>query len=130
MPPYRNYRARGRTRKNADGMNQTEQAYSELLEQRRLAGEIAWWKFESIKLRLADGCWYSPDYCVLLPDGLVEFHEVKAAKADGKPLYEDDARVKIKVAAEQHWQFRFVGAYKLPRKAGGGWVYETFNEGA
>lgn len=117
-------RARGRPQRNR--MNRTETAYSEVLEIRRLAGEIIAWQYEPVKLRLADNTYYTPDFQVIAVGGLVEFHEVKAAMANGAPLYEDDARVKIKVAAEQHWMYRFIGAYLLPKKAGGGWRYEEF----
>lgn len=34
-------------------MNKTESAYCQHLEQRKRAGEIAWYRFEGIKLRLS-----------------------------------------------------------------------------
>ena len=34
-------------------MNKTEQAYGDLLEQRKQVGEVVWYKFEGVKLRLA-----------------------------------------------------------------------------
>jgi hypothetical protein len=77
-------------------------------------GVVDWW-FEAIKLRLADKTWYTPDFAVLMADGTLELHEVKG-------FWRDDARVKIKVAAEQHWLFRFV-AVQWKRKQ---WMYETF----
>lgn len=42
-------------------MNKTESAYCQHLEQRKRAGEIAWYRFEGIKLRLADNTFYTPD---------------------------------------------------------------------
>jgi len=124
---HRRFRARGRTKRREPGaMNGTESAYAAVLDARKRLGEIVDWSFEPEKLRLADKTFYSPDFRVLLADGSLEFHEVKACKSDGKPLFEDDARVKIKVAAEQHWMYRFVGAYRLPKKFGGGWKYEDF----
>lgn len=106
---------RGLTRPKRDGsMNKSEAAYARHLEQLKLAGEIARWEFESVKLRLADRTFYTPDFLVMLPDGLIEFHEVKG-------FWEDDARVKIKVAAEQH-PFKFVAI----KSSKGGYEIEEF----
>ena len=95
-------------------MNKTEAAYSQQLETLRNIGEILWWKFEAVKLRLADNTFYSPDFAVMGKDGVLAMHEVKG-------FWEDDARVKIKVAASL-FPFEFV-AVKPMR---GGWEYETF----
>lgn len=100
------------------GMNKTEAAYAERLEMLRRAGEVAWWSFEAVKLRLADNTFYTPDFAVMLTGGLIEIHEVKGH-------WEDDARVKIKVAAEQ-FPFRFLAVQALPKSKGGGWKVETF----
>lgn len=106
-------RGRGRTAHSPGAMNKTEERYASVLEQRRLAGEISWWGFEPLKLRLAKATFYSPDFMVLDGDGLVEMHEVKGH-------WEDDARVKIKVAAERFPMFRFVAVSQVH----GGWKYE------
>ena len=66
-------------------------------------------RFESIKLRLADRTWYTPDFFVYLPDGTVQVVEVKG-------FWRDDARVKIKVAAEQYPEFRFVAARYIKKQ--------------
>lgn len=110
-------RPRGQ-RKPRTGINKTEQEYSDLLETRKRAGEIEWYQYEAIKFRLADRTWYNVDFLVMLADGSMECHEVKAAKADGTVLAEDDAMVKLKVAAEQ-FPFPFFLCRKLAR--GGGW---------
>ncbi|MBA1156909.1 DUF1064 domain-containing protein [Microvirga mediterraneensis] len=99
-------------------MNKTEAAYEAHLRLRQIAGEVVWYKFEPFKLRLADNTFYSPDFGVMLSDGVIECHEVKG-------FWQDDARVKIKVAAEQH-PFRFIAVKALPKKSGGGWEVETF----
>lgn len=96
-------------------MNKTEAAYSDHLELRRRAGEIAWFKFEGVKLRLADLTFYTPDFFVMLTNGELEAHEVKGH-------WEDDARVKIKVAASL-FPFRFIGVRKLR----GAWDFEVFS---
>lgn len=100
-------------------LNKTEAAYAAHLELRRMAGEIAWWKFEGVKLRLADSTFYSPDFAVMLSSGEIEMHETKGG------YWQDDARVKIKVASELY-PFRFIGVMPLPKKAGGGWKFEVF----
>jgi hypothetical protein len=97
-----------------DAMNKTERRYANHLEVRRLAGEVARWDFEPVKLRLAVLTFYTPDFRVILADGIEEYHEVKGH-------WEDDARVKIKVAAEQH-PYPFV-AVRWVRKQ---WEYERF----
>lgn len=99
-------------------MNQTEQRYAQHLEQRKQAGEIAWFCFEAWKFRLADNTFYTPDFAVMLADGHLECHEVKGH-------WQDDARVKIKVAAHQH-PVRFIAVTAQSKKAGGGWQVEEF----
>ncbi len=101
-------RARGRPRQTHGSLNRLEADYASRLELKRLAGEIASYRFESVKLRLADRTWYAPDFLVIGTDGILEFHEVKGGH------FEDDARVKIKVAAEAFPEFRFVVA-RRPR---------------
>jgi hypothetical protein len=99
-------------------MNKTEAAYAQHLEIRRAAGEILWYRFEGVKLRLADNTFYSPDFSVLLADGTLECHEVKG-------FWQDDARVKIKVAADQY-PMRFIAVKVRAKKNGGGWDVEEF----
>lgn len=99
-------------------MNKTESAYCQLLELRKRAGEIDWYRFEGIKLRLADNTFYTPDFAVMLANGEMEMHEVKG-------FWADDARVKIKVAAEQY-PFRFIAVKPKAKKAGSGWEVEEF----
>lgn len=96
--PHRTARAR-----HAPGvMNQLEARYArEVLAPRHLAGQIQGWLFEPLKLRIADRCFYEPDFLVISEDDTLEFHEVKGH-------WEDDARVKIKVAAARFPWFRFV----------------------
>ena len=109
-------------------MNKTEAAYAELLTHRELVGEILGWKYEAVTLKLADNTRYTPDFMVQLADGSVELHEVKACRASGAFLAEDDARVKFKVAGEQFPIFVFRMCGLLPRKSGGGWRVETYGE--
>ncbi|MDO8033600.1 DUF1064 domain-containing protein [Janthinobacterium sp. SUN128] len=99
-------------------MNQTEAAYARTLELGKAAGEVAWYKFEGLKFRLADNTFYTPDFAVQLADGALEAHEVKGH-------WQDDARVKIKIAADMY-PMRFFAIQALPKKAGGGWKVEEF----
>jgi len=99
-------------------MNRTEQAYAAHLSQLQAVGGILWHKFEGIKLRLADNTFYTPDFAVMMPDGQIELHEVKG-------FWQDDARVKIKVAADMY-PFKFVALKVRPKKDGGGWSVEEF----
>lgn len=100
-------------------MNKTEQAYAATLELRRAAGEIAWFKFEGLKFRLADNTFYTPDFAVMLAGGALEAHEVKG-------FWQDDARAKIKIAADMY-PLRFIAVQALPKKDGGGWKVEDFS---
>lgn len=93
-------------------MNRTEAAWGGVLQGRLLAGQIAAYWFEGIKLRLGLNLWYTPDFLVQLADGTVEVHEVKATWRGknwaGKAGFREDARVKIKAAAHQFPLLRFV----------------------
>lgn len=100
-------------------MNKTEKAYAELLEGRKLAGEILGWRFEAYKLRLADKTFFTVDFMLQLPSGEIQLHEVKASYANCKPIIEDDAAVKIKVAALEYNEFQFC----LVVKTKSGWDY-------
>jgi hypothetical protein len=95
-------------------MNKTETAYAQHLELQKHAGEVLWWRFEGIKLRLADNTFYTSDFAVLPRDGVLELHECKG-------FWQDDARVKIKVAAALY-PFRFIAV----KKKGKGWEREDF----
>jgi hypothetical protein len=101
-------------------MNKTEQKYAFELETRRTAGEIEWYAFEAITLKLAADTRYTPDFVVMRHDAEMEFHEVKGH-------WEDDAKVKIKVAAEK-FPFRFIAVSALPKKDGGGFKETDFSK--
>lgn len=108
------------------GMNKWEWEYRDRLELSMLDPRgVQWYAFEGIKLRLAKRTWYTPDFAVIAGDGGLGFHEVKG-------FWRDDARVKIKVAAEMYPHFRFYVCQKLkaPGNTGGtggisgGWKIE------
>lgn len=107
----------GRTARGV--MNKLEARYcSEVLDVRKSLGEVAAYWYESVKLRLAEGAWFTVDFFVMLPDGRLEAHEVKGH-------WREASRARIKVAAELY-PFRFVSARKLKKSEGGSWKFEEF----
>lgn len=104
-------------RMKAGKMNKTEAAYGAELSYLQMAGEIQWYAFEGLTFKLADNTRYTPDFVVMRADGLIECHEVKG-------FWRDDARVKIKVAADL-FPFRFIAVKAKSKKAGGGWDTEV-----
>ena len=95
--------------------NQTEQRFEdEHLRPLLLAGEIAWYRFEGIKLRLADNCFLTVDYAVLPVGGVLTMIDVKGSAA----VIQEDARVKMRVAADL---YPFLFQLAFPAK-GGGWT--------
>ena len=105
-------------RMKTGAMNKTEQAYALRLSLLQRAGDVLWFKFEGLKLRIADNTFFTPDFAVMAADGVIECHEVKGH-------WQDDARVKIKVAADLY-PFRFIAVRPEAKKRGGGWLVESF----
>jgi hypothetical protein len=104
------YRALGRLK--AGQMNKTEAAYANYLEGLKHAGEVLWYRFEGVKLRLADNTVLTIDFAVMPISMQLEMHEVKGFMID-------DANVKLKIAAEA---YPFV--FKLIKRAKWG-LWET-----
>lgn len=89
------------------GMNKTERRYEVHLRALEHLGDVLWYGFEPLKLRLADNTYYTPDFLIVNRQGEIEAHDVKAYwKKLGKVGATDDAIVKMKVAAEQFPIFR------------------------
>lgn len=101
-------------RKRPGSMNKLEGAYAHTLEARKTNGEVLWFAYEAIKLRLADKTFYTPDFFLMTSSGELECHEVKG-------FWEDDARVKIKCAAE-----KFPIVFKAIQRKRGEWIVEEF----
>ena len=110
------YRALGRLKQGV--MNSTEAEYANHLKLLHMAGDVVWYKFEGIKFRLADNTFYTPDFIVMLKDGSLQAHEVKG-------FWEDDAKVKIKVASDLY-PLEFIAVKKVAKKLGGGFTQEFF----
>lgn len=88
-------------------MNKTEEAYAQVLEARLRSGQIRMWEFQGMKLRLADGAYYTPDFFVVTVDDLIELHETKG-------FMREAARVRLLVAAS-----KYPFTFKLVRKVKG-----------
>ena len=106
------FRALGRMKQGQ--LNRTEQAYSDRLARMQQMGEIKWFLFEGMNLRLADKTFYRPDFVVLNAKDELEIHEVKG-------FWLDDARCKIKVAAER-FPFKFMAVQYKHKQ----WIFEEF----
>jgi hypothetical protein len=103
-------RAKRATTKNDKGQNKTEARYDDRLEFSRREGLIRGYWFETIKIRIGDHCWYTPDFLIELPDRSKVIHEVKST------YIREDSWIKLKAAAE-HSPF----PYFLARWTGRGW---------
>lgn len=99
-------RALGRMPKGV--MNKTEERYAIALD---ADPDIAWWAFEAVKLILAPNTSITVDFFIMRQSQELEAHDVKA----GKHLVTDDARAKMKVAANM---FPFPFFYAWPSDAG------------
>lgn len=104
----------GRGQPKTGVMNKLETAYSLKLENDKHLGLIQWYAFEAMKFRLAKKTFYTPDFIVLTDDGFIQAHEVKG-------FWEDDARVKIKCAAEK-FPIKFIAIQRKKKE----WVIEEF----
>ncbi|MHB8953545.1 MAG: DUF1064 domain-containing protein [Pirellulaceae bacterium] len=120
-------RAKGRLGSTPKGvMNRTEAKFAERLLSLKLAGKILGYHYEALKFVVVPGLpgkriavHYTPDFLVQRADLELELIDVKAGGG-----WEEDARVKIKTAAERFPLFHWVG-YTL--KKGGVWEREEFN---
>ena len=77
------------------------------IESEKISGEIKWYGFEKIKLKIAKGCWYNIDFMVIDKDDTVKMIEVK-----GGHIW-DDSIVKFKAVCELYpfikfemWQYK------------------------
>jgi hypothetical protein len=83
-------------------MNKTEVRYEqEVLKVLQHTGEIDWYWFESIKFRLADRTWYTPDFMI------VSGGDRNWTAVEIKGFLRDDAAVKFKVAREMYPQIKW-----------------------
>jgi hypothetical protein len=92
-------------------MNKLEAAYAQHLDLQRFAGEIHWWGYERVRLRVGNGAWYKPDFFVQRErDGPIELHETKGFRREA-------AIVRIKACADE---YPFI--FYLVTRRGGQWI--------
>jgi hypothetical protein len=97
-------------------MNKLEERYlREVLAPQAMAGAIDGYWYEGVKLRLATGAWYTPDFMTVDKRGRIQLIEVKG-------FWREASRVRIKVAAEMYQLFTF----RAVRRVGGVWETEKF----
>ena len=86
--------------RQARQMNKLEARYAAHLDILKAAGDVNWWAYEAVKLRLADNTFYTPDFIVWTKDWHLDIHETKG-------WLREDANVKFKVAKEMFPIFGF-----------------------
>jgi hypothetical protein len=108
-------------------MNRHEKEFSIILESGKRIGEISWWGYEAIKLRLADRTWYTPDFFVIpthLEFFVIPTHLEAGLRVSDSPKFieikgfkRDDAMVKFKCAREMFpW-----ASFEMWSREGGSW---------
>lgn len=100
-------------------MNKTETRFAQWLEIQKRCGEIEWWEFQPMTFRIADDCRYTPDFVVCDFNGRLKCIDIKGSKrkkSDGSTTYwcEEDAKIKIKVAAKKFPFFDWSIYHPLP----------------
>ena len=94
--------------------SKTEAAYSFQLDWELKEGTIARYEYESLKFRLADGAWFTPDFAVWMPDGRLELREIK-----GGGFVREAARIRFLVAKRLYPEF---GWRMITREKHSGWI--------
>lgn len=128
----RRFKARAGRKPRVPGEpNPLEVAFGQELERRKNRGEILEYEFEAEALRIAwtdkatgrKGATYTPDFRAITADGEVVFYEVKPMQSSGKPYFREDAKLKLKMAADRH-PYRFIIAMR--RGKDGPWVEQPY----
>jgi hypothetical protein len=108
------------SRRKPGERNKLEASYEAHLELLKKAGKIWDYKFEGMKLRLANNTWFTPDFVVFSAEGAVELHDTKGTKNKKlkggcikAPWCEADAKLKMKVIADL-WPFKMLVIFKTP----------------
>ena len=82
-------------------------------------------RFEAVRYQLANGVTLLPDFELIATEtGQIVVVEVKVKAKNGRVLWEDDARVKIKVLAHEYPERRVVVAI---REHTGLWTFEEID---
>ena len=104
-----------RPRHTPGQMNRLEERYSEYLRTLFVTGIVEGYEFEPIKFRLAQRCFYTPDFMII--------HKDHISFIDVKGHIEDDSLVKLKTVATKYPWFEF-GLVTFDRRAG--WKHRYF----
>ena len=97
-------------------MNKLEAKFAAELEAWKMTSQIDWWTYEGIKLRLAKGAYFKPDFFAVKR----EFNGgMNVTAYETKGFLRESANVRIKVAAETFPWIRFV----IVRRVNGEWKY-------
>ena len=121
-------KAAPRIRQNAAGLNKTEAAFQAHLQAKCAAsdprGPRSLLPPQSITLRLANGCRYTPDFITVQEVAALDSAGYASAVCayEVKGFMRDDAAVKLKVAAAL---FPWIAFHLVTRAAGGGWNVEN-----
>ena len=98
-----------------------EGRFAQHLQEMQLAGEVVWWQYEPLTLRLGNvgaRCGYTPDFIVTATTHPVRAYEVKG-------FWRDGSREKVKVAARLFPWMQFVGVeWDRENRC---WDYEDFS---
>jgi len=102
-----------------------EARYADHLNMLKAAGQVAEWRYEPMSLRIAEvegrGASYKPDFALVTPSRVLEFHEVKGSWSMKNAR---DSRVRLKVAADRYPWFVF----KAVMRVKGAWEFEAFTK--
>ena len=86
----------------------------------KYAGDVTSWRWRPLDLILTDDCkrWYEVDFMVVTQVG-IELHDVKGRAKNGGPYCEEDAKLKMAIAADR---FRMFGFYVVwPGEVSSNW---------
>lgn len=92
---------KGLPRLSAPKMNKTEQRYADILDGLKRMGIVRRWEFEGIRMKLADGAFYRPDFLVWKCDDTMECIEIKGS------FIREASLVRYKVARDSYPIFKF-----------------------
>ena len=91
-------------------MNKTERRYADQLDAWKAIGTVVAWWFDPFSFRLAARTYYRPDFLVQWATGVLQIVDVKG-------YWEEDAKVKYKLAREMFSCFQWAAV----RRVKGGW---------
>lgn len=114
-----NFKIYAKGRRPPGVMNGLESKWADHLNDLQQAGDVIWWAYEPIRLRLANNTTYTPDFFVMDKSGELQVWETKGG------IWTAESRVKIKVAAELY-PFRFFGVQWRKKQ----WKVEEFSKNA